>query len=45
MHDPIHVGEYKNVNKKEVIKGEFHENLKYLDWAKMLGPMRPPLEP
>jgi len=37
--------EYKNVNKKEVIKGEFHENSQYLDWAKTLDPLRPPPEP
>jgi len=44
LHDPIHIGEYKNVNKKAVIKGGFHENSQYLDWAEMLGPMRPPPE-
>ena len=45
LHDPTHIGEYKNVNKKEVMKGEFHENSQYLDWTEMLGPMRPPPEP
>ena len=25
-YDPIHIGEYKNINKKENIKGGFHEN-------------------
>jgi len=45
LHDPIHIGEYKNVNKKEVMKGEFHENSQYLDRAEMLCPMRPPPEP
>ena len=45
LHDPIHNGEYKNANKKEVLKGGFHENSQYLDWVKMLGPMRPPTEP
>ena len=26
LHDPIHIGEYNNVNKKEVIKGGFLDN-------------------
>jgi len=33
LHDPIHIGEYKNINKKEVMKGGLHENSQYLDWA------------
>ena len=45
LHDPIHIGEYKNVKKKEVIKGGFHENSQYLDWAETLGSIRPPSEP
>ena len=44
MHDPIHIGEHKNVNRKEVIKGGFHEDLQYLNWAKTFGLMRPPPE-
>ena len=42
LHNPIHIGEYKNANKKEVLKGGFHKNLQYLNWAETLGPMRPP---
>ena len=38
-------GDYINVNRKEVMKGEFHENSQYLDWVETLGPMRPPPEP
>ena len=45
LYDPIHIGDYKNVNKKEIMKCGFHENLQYLDWAETLGPMRPPPEP
>ena len=45
LHDPIHIGNYKNANRKEVMKGRFHENSQYLDWAETLGPMRPPTEP
>ena len=45
LHDPIHIGEYKNINRKEVMKSEFHENSQYLDWAEMVGPMGPPPEP
>ena len=45
LHDPIHIGEYKNANMKEHIKGGFHENPQYLDWAETLGPIRPPPEP
>jgi len=45
LHNPIHIGEYKNANKKEKIKGRFHENSQYLDWAETLGPVRPPPEP
>ena len=42
LHDPIHIEEYKNVNRKEVMKGEFYENSQYLDWAETHGQMRPP---
>ena len=45
LHDPIHIGEYKNANKKKEIKGGFYENPQYLDWAETLVPMRPPPEP
>ena len=45
LHDPIHLWNYKNVNKKEVIKGRFLDNPQTLDWVAMLGPIRPPLEP
>ena len=37
MHDPTHIREYKNANKKEVIKGEFHENSQYLCWAETVS--------
>ena len=45
LHDPIHIGEYKNVNRKEVMNGGFHENSQYLNWVETLGPMRSPPEP
>ena len=45
LHDPIHIGEYKNANKKEDIKGEFHENSQYLDLVETLDPMRPAPKP
>jgi len=45
LHDPIHIGEYKNANKKVKIKSRFHENSQYLDWTETLGPMRSPPEP
>ena len=45
LHDPIHIGDYKNVNKKEVMKGGFYKISQYLDWAETLGPIRPPPEP
>ena len=45
LHDPIHIGDYKNVTRKEVMKGAFHENSQYLDWAETLGPMRSSPEP
>ena len=42
LHDPIHIGDY---NRKEVMKGGFHENLQYLDRVETHGPMRPLPEP
>ena len=45
LHDPIYILEYKTVNRKEVIKGGFHENEHHLGWADTLGPMKPPPEP
>ena len=45
LHDPIHIGDYKYVNRKEVIKGEIYEPPYYLDWVATLGPIRPPPEP
>ena len=39
LHDPIHIGEYKNVSKKEVMKDGLYENPQYLDCAETLGPM------
>ena len=45
LHDLIYMREYKNANKKEDTKCGFHENSQYLDWAKMLGPMRSAPEP
>ena len=44
LHDLIHIGDYKNVNRKEVMKGGFYENSQYLDRTEMLGPMRLPPE-
>ena len=45
LHDPIHIGDFKYVNNKEVIQGGFFENSHYLDWAATLGPIRSPPEP
>ena len=45
LHDSNHVGGWKNVNRKEVIKGEFLETPHFLDWAVTLSSIRPPLEP
>ena len=45
LHDPNQLGDDKSVNRKEVIKGEFFENLYYLDWAATFGPIRPSPEP
>ena len=38
------LGSIKMLIRKK-IKGGFHENSQYLDWAEMLGPMRPLPEP
>jgi len=40
IHDPIPFGDYKYLNRKEVIKGDFRESLYYLNWAVTLGPIR-----
>jgi len=45
MYDPIHLGGCNTVNKKEVVKGWFLDNQCDLDWAEMIGPIRPPPEP
>ena len=45
LHDPIHIGDSKYVNRKEVNKGEFREPPHYLDWIATLSPIRPPPEP
>ena len=42
IHDPIHIGDCKYVNRKEVNKGEFHEPLYYLDWVAILIRIGPP---
>jgi len=39
LHDPIHIGDCKSVNKKEVNKSVFHEPPLYFDWVETLGPM------
>ena len=45
FHDPIPLGDCKNINKKEVIKSEFRESPHYLDWGATFGPIQPPPEP
>jgi len=45
FHDPIHIGNYKYVNRKEANKGGFREPPHYLDWAETIGSIRPPPEP
>jgi len=45
FHDPIHSGDCKYVNKKEVNKGRSRELPRYLVWAAFRGPIRPPPEP
>jgi len=45
LHDPIHIGDCKYVNRKEVNKDEFREPSHYLDWVVTLGPSRPPPKP
>ena len=39
LHDPNHIGDGNNVNRKEVIKDEVLETPHYLDWAATLGPI------
>ena len=45
VHDSIHLGENNNIHRKEVLKDRFLDDLQYLDWVAMLGPIRPPPEP
>ena len=45
LHDLIHIGNCKYVNRKEVNKGEFLELPHYLNWVATLGPIKPPPEP
>ena len=45
FHDPIHTGDCKHVNIKEVNKGRSRELPRYLIWAAFRGPIRPPPEP
>ena len=45
LHDSIHIGDCKYVNRKEVNKGGFFEPPHYFDWAATIGPIRPPPEP
>jgi len=45
FHDPIHIGDCKYVNRKEVNKGGLREPPHYLDWVATLDPIRPPPEP
>jgi len=45
LYDPIHIGDCKYVNRKEVNKGGFREPPHYLNWVATLGPIRPPPEP
>jgi len=33
LHDPIHIGDCKYVNKKEINKGRYREPPHYLDWG------------
>ena len=39
FHDPIHIGDYNYVHRKEVNKGEFREPPHYLDWVTTLDPI------
>jgi len=45
LHDTNQIGDNNNVNKKKLIKDEFHQPPHYLDWAATLGPIRPQPEP
>ena len=42
LHDPINIGDYKYINRKEVNKDGFCEPLHYFGWVERLGPIRPP---
>ena len=39
FNDPIHIGDCKYVNRKEVNKGEFCESPHYLDWVATINPI------
>ena len=41
LHDPIHIGDYKYINRKEVNKDGFCKPPHYLDWVVMFDPIRP----
>ena len=45
FHDPIHIGDCKYVNRKEVNKAGFCEPPYYLDWVATLDRIRLPPEP
>ena len=45
FHNPIHIGDCKYVNRKEVNKVGFREPPHYLDWVAMIDPIRSPSEP
>ena len=38
FHDPIHIGDCKYVNRKEINKGGFRKPSYYLDWVATLDP-------
>ena len=40
FHDPIHIGHFNYVHRKEVNKGGLHESKYYLDWIATLGTIR-----
>ena len=41
MHDHVHLGDNKNVYRKEVTKGGFLDDLQDFDWVATLGPIWP----
>ena len=45
FHYPIHIGDHKYVNRKEVNKDGFREPPHYLDRVATFGPIKPPPEP